>query len=117
RVGMSALGAAGGLVVAAGLALNAVLLGLTPDYAGRFLPAQLVTGAGIGLSMPAFTAAAVAAVPPTRFATAIGISSMFRQVGGALGVAAFVAIVATPGRATALDAYRHGWAFMAAAAV
>jgi hypothetical protein len=41
---------------------------------------------------------------------------MFRQVGGALGVAAFVAIVATPARDVAIQAYRHGWVFMAVAA-
>ena len=116
RVGMSALGAFGGLLVATGIGLNAVRLGLTPDYAGDFLPGQLVGGAGVGLSMPAFTAVAVAAVAPARFATAVGISAMFRQVGAALGVAAFVAIVAAPSREHAIDAYRHGWAFMAAAA-
>jgi hypothetical protein len=39
---------------------------------------------------------------------------MFRQVGAAYGVAAFV--VASPTREQAIDAYRRGWAFMAAAA-
>jgi EmrB/QacA subfamily drug resistance transporter len=117
RVGMGAVGAVGGLFVAAGLAYNAARLGLTPDYAGAFLPGQLIGGAGIGLSMPAFTAVAVGAVQPSRFATAIGISSMFRQVGAALGVAAFVAIVGTPTRAGAIEAYRHGWYFMVVASV
>lgn len=117
RVGMGAVGAVGGLLVAAGLAYNAARLGLTPDYAGAFLPGQLIGGAGIGLSMPAFTAVAVGAVPPSRFATAIGISSMFRQVGAALGVAAFVAVVGTPSRAGAIEAYRHGWYFMIVASV
>ncbi len=116
RVGMGALGAVGGLLVAIGLAYNAIRLGLTPDYFGAYLPGQLIGGAGIGLAMPAFTAVAVSAVPPSRFATAIGISSMFRQVGGALGVAAFVAIVGTPARAAAIAAYRHGWYFMIVAA-
>ena len=97
RVGMGLVGAVGGLLVAIGLTYNAARLGLTPDYLGAYLPGQLIGGAGIGLAMPAFTAVAVSAVPPSRFATAIGISSMFRQVGGALGVAAFVAIVGTPG--------------------
>ena len=105
-----------GFDVAAGITYNAARLGLTPDYVGAFLPGQILAGAGIGLSMPAFTAVAVAAVAPARFATAIGISAMFRQVGAALGVAAFVAIVATPTPATAIDAYRHGWVFMATAA-
>ena len=117
RYGMASVGTVGGLLVAAGIAVNATRLGLTPDYVRDFLPGQVLTCAGVGLSMPAFTAVAVSAVGPTRFATAIGISSMFRQVGGALGVAAFVAVVGTPARAQALDAYRHGWLFMAVAAV
>jgi EmrB/QacA subfamily drug resistance transporter len=117
RVGMSTIGALGGLFVAGGLSLIAARLTLTPDWAGAFLPGQILTGTGIGLAMPAFTAVAVSAVEPARFATAVGISSMFRQVGGALGVAAFVAIVGTPAREAALSAYRLGWFFMIAAAL
>jgi EmrB/QacA subfamily drug resistance transporter len=117
RLGMATIGAIGGLLVAAGVVYNAVRLGLTPDYAGAFLPSQLLTGAGVGLSIPAFTAVAVGAVGSARIATAIGISAMFRQVGAAVGVAAFVAIVATPTRAQAIEAYRWGWMFMAVAAV
>jgi EmrB/QacA subfamily drug resistance transporter len=117
RFGMPTIGAIGGLLVAAGMIYNTVRLGLTPNYLGAFLHAQLLTGAGVGLSMPAFTAIAVTAVGPARFSTALGISAMFRQVGAALGVAAFVAIVATPTRDQAIQAYRHGWIFMAVAAV
>src|SRR6266536_2654449 len=116
RLGMATIGGIGGLLVAAGIGYHAVRLGLTPDYAGAFLPGQLLTGAGVGLSIPAFTAVAVSAVGPARIATAIGISAMFRQLGAALGVAAFVALVATPTREQAINAYRNGWAFMAAAA-
>ena len=116
RAGMATVGGAGGLLVAVGLALTATLVDLTPDYAGAYLPGQIVAGAGVGLAMPAFTAAAVAAVGPARFSTAIGISSMFRQVGAALGVAALVAILGTPTRDTALTTYRHGWTFMVTAA-
>jgi MFS family permease len=93
--------------------LTTTLVGLTPDYVGTYLPGQLLAGAGVGLAMPAFTAAAVAAVGPARLSTAIGISSMFRQVGAALGVAALVAILGTPTRDTMLTTYRHGWTFMA----
>jgi MFS family permease len=116
RFGMATIGACGGLLVAVGIASYATRVGLTPDYAGALLPGQLITGAGVGLAMPAFTAVAVGAVDQTRFSTAIGISSMFRQVGGVLGVAALVAILGTPARTEALHAFRHGWVLTIAAA-
>jgi EmrB/QacA subfamily drug resistance transporter len=116
RLGLSTLGAIGGLMVACGLLCNLTLLDVVPDYVGTMLPGQLIAGAGIGLSMPAFTAVAIGAVGPARFSTASGISAMFRQVGGALGVAAFVALVGSPVRAEAIHAYRNGWTFMITAA-
>ncbi len=116
RLGMATIGTIGGLLVAGGIAYNASHLGLTPDYLHDFLPGQLLTGAGVGLSMPAFTTVAVTAVGAERIATAVGISAMFRQVGAALGVAAFVALVGTPAREDAIEVYRNGWAFMATAA-
>jgi EmrB/QacA subfamily drug resistance transporter len=117
RFGMANVGAVGGVLVAAGIALNAARLGVTPDFVRDYLPGQILTGAGVGLSMPAFTAAAISAVHATRFATAIGLSSAFRQIGAALGVAAFVALVGSPTRGQAVAAYRDGWAFMIAAAL
>ncbi len=116
RIGMAALGAIGGLLLATGMAITAMLLDATPDYVATFLPGQIIGGAGVGLAMPAFTAVAVAAVGPTHIATAIGISSMFRQVGAALGVAILVAILGTGATSTALSAFQHAWVFMAGAA-
>lgn len=116
RVGMSTLGAVGGLLVATGMALTATLVEVTPAYAATFLPGQIVGGAGVGLAMPAFTAVAVTAVGPARFSTAIGISSMFRQVGAALGVAALVAILGAAGPGATISTYRHAWIFMATTA-
>jgi hypothetical protein len=117
RVGMTRLGGLGGALVACGLLVTAARVGLVPDYLGDFLPGSLMIGAGIGLSIPAFTATAVGSVEPTRFATAIGTAQMFQQVGAGLGVALFVAIVGTPTPATAVAAFRDGWWMMAVAAM
>jgi hypothetical protein len=42
---------------------------------------------------------------------------MFRQIGAALGLATWVAIVGTPSPADAVDAFASGWAFMSVTAV
>jgi EmrB/QacA subfamily drug resistance transporter len=115
RIGMGYIGAIGGLLVAASLTWNATRLGVSPQYLTGLLPSQIVGGAGIGLAMPSFTAIAVGSVHPSKISTAIGLSSMFRQIGGALGIAAFVAITATPSLSGTVTAFRHGWMFMAAA--
>jgi len=86
-------------------------LGVSPQYVTGLLPSQIVGGAGIGLAMPSFTAVAVGSVHPSKISTAIGLSSMFRQIGGALGIAAFVAITASASPSGVVTAFRHGWMF------
>lgn len=61
RFGGANVGAVGGVLVAAGIALDAARLGLTPDFARDYLPGQILTGAGVGLSMPTFTAVGLTA--------------------------------------------------------
>lgn len=111
RIGMPAIGAIGCLLTAAGAAFF-LRAGLTPDYWGAFLPGLLILGAGVGLALPAFTAVAVDSVRSTQANSAIGISSMFRQVGVAVGVAVFVGLVGSPDPAHAVSAFRGGWIFM-----
>jgi predicted MFS family arabinose efflux permease len=52
------------------------------------LPGLLVMGAGVGLSNPAVTYAALGVVPATRSGMASGTNNTFRQVGLAIGIAA-----------------------------
>jgi EmrB/QacA subfamily drug resistance transporter len=114
-----------GRVAALGCAVNAgaQLLWLSqiqahPAYLTHLLPAQLLGGAGVGLTIPSLLGAGSAALPPARFGTGSGILNMARQVGTVLGVAALVAILArVPGDPVA--PFRHALvlitAFFAAA--
>jgi hypothetical protein len=82
-------------------------------YAADFLPATLLTGAGVGLSFAAFGSAAVAELPRTRFATGGAINNTFRQIGAVLGISALIAVLGTPAAADAMDVYHRAWALMA----
>jgi EmrB/QacA subfamily drug resistance transporter len=116
RAGPGAVGGAGALLFVAGSALWIALIGLHPAYATRFLPGMLIGGAGVGLTLPSFTIAATRTLAPQRLSTGIGAQTMFRQIGGTLGIATFVAILGTPGGATVLTAFNHTRWFMIAAA-
>jgi Major Facilitator Superfamily len=117
-----------GRVAAIGCAVNAgaQLLWLTqiqahPAYLTHLLPAQLLGGAGVGLTIPSLLGAGSAALTAARFGTGSGVLNMARQVGTVLGVASLVAILARLNPGDPLAAYRHGLdliiAFFAAAGV
>ena len=107
--------AAGASIYAAGVAWWAVRAGLHPNYLGQVLPGTLLTGAGVGLTMPTFMSTGAGALPPQAFATGSAVLNMLRQVGLAVGVAVFVAVVGTPKTPHAsLTAWQHGWFVIAA---
>jgi EmrB/QacA subfamily drug resistance transporter len=113
RYGPGPVGFAGGVLFAIGAAL---LIGLpaAPDYVGHYLPGMLIGGAGVGLILPTFTSAAVLAVPAASLSTGIAAETTFRQIGAAVGIAAWIAIQGTPDPAGVLDAFDRGFAYMAA---
>ena len=92
-----------------------------PDYLAHLLPAQLLGGAGVGLTIPSLIGAGSASLTPARFGTGSGILNLARQVGTVLGVAALVATLAHIDPANPLPTFRHGVtliiAFFAAAGV
>jgi MFS family permease len=74
----------------------------------------LMTGIGVGLTLPTFMATGAAALPSNSFATGSGVINMLRQVGLAVGVSVFVAVVGTPATPEdALHAFEHGWTVIA----
>jgi EmrB/QacA subfamily drug resistance transporter len=58
-------------------------------------PAYIIGGAGIAMTMPSVSAAAMAAVDPRKAGVASGVVNSARQVGGALGIAVLGSVVAT----------------------
>jgi len=118
RVPAVAIASLGCLCFAAGTASWAVAVGLEADYATAMLPGTILTGIGVGLTLPTLTATAATALPPQRFATGSAVIQMSRQVGYTFGVAILVAVLGTPTTAEGrLHAFRHGWEVIAAASV
>jgi len=79
-----------------------------PAYATHLLPAQLIGGMGVGLTIPSLLGAGTSAVPPAWFGTGSGVLNMARQIGSVLGVAALIAILSNTHPADPIAMYRHG---------
>jgi hypothetical protein len=107
--------AAGSTIFAAGMVWMALAAGLRPDYVGDVLGGLLLTGIGVGLTLPTLMGTAAASLPPASFATGSAVVNMLRQVGLAIGVAVLIAVLGSPASpAAALAAYQRGWVVTAA---
>ncbi|GAA1977974.1 hypothetical protein GCM10009738_65450 [Kitasatospora viridis] len=73
------------------------LLGTEQKYLEIMLPIGIVAGVGIGAALTGISNAAAAALPADRFAAGTGLLMTSRQVGGALGIAVFAAILSNAG--------------------
>ena len=117
RLGAGAVIIIGLLAFAAGLAWFAMQVSLTPGYLTQLLPGMLLTGVGVGLTLPTVMATGTSPLPAPSFATGSAVITMLRQTGLAIGVAVLVAVLATPTTpAEQLAAFRHGWWVLAAIA-
>ncbi|MEO5746387.1 MAG: DHA2 family efflux MFS transporter permease subunit [Ornithinibacter sp.] len=84
-------------------------VGLEPAFWAQWLPGQVLSGIGVGATLPLLGSASLAAVPGGRYATASAVSSSARQLGGVLGIASLVVILGEPTPATAVAVFRDGW--------
>ena len=77
---------------------------------------MLLTGIGVGLTLPTMMATAAASLPPQSFATGSAVVNMIRQTGLVLGVAVLVAVLGTgvAHGGLRLETFRHGWWLSAA---
>ena len=78
---------------------------------------MLLTGIGVGLTLPTFMATGAPSLPPHAFATGSAVINMLRQIGLAIGVAVLIAVLGTPDSpAATLAAYqRASWVIAAIA--
>ena len=105
----------GGLIWAGAYLWYLTQVGSDPAFVTEWLPGQVLSGIGVGATLPILGSAALGAVPGGRFATASSVVSSARQLGGVIGVAILVAIVGTPTALTILtNRLQHGWIFTAA---
>ncbi|MCA1781901.1 MAG: DHA2 family efflux MFS transporter permease subunit, partial [Intrasporangiaceae bacterium] len=99
----------GALVWAAAFVWYHQRVGLVPAFWAEWLPGQVLSGLGVGATLPLLGSAALAAVPGGRYATASAVASSARQLGGVLGIALLVVILGDLAPATAVDSLRDGW--------
>src|SRR3954470_7396855 len=97
RFGPGIVIAAGSTIFAAGAAWWAVAMGLAADYVGDMLGGMILTGIGVGLTLPTLMATGASSLPPHALATGSAVVNMLRQIGLAVGVAILIAILGTPG--------------------
>jgi MFS family permease len=111
RFGPGRVIALGSVIFGAGLAWWAMAVSLTPDYVTDVLGGMILTGVGVGLTLPTMMSTASSSLPPDSFATGSAVINMIRQAGLALGVAVLIAVIGSPGRANEVEltAFRHGW--------
>jgi EmrB/QacA subfamily drug resistance transporter len=118
RIAPGTLAATGMGVFACGVGVWLWRVGADPAYASEMLPGQLLTGAGVGLTLPTLAGAATASLPPARFATGSAVFTMSRQLGFVLGVAILVAVLGSvDAGADPVAPFHAAWTFMIVAAL
>ena len=96
RLGAGVVACLGSLAFGAAGLDWALALGLHANYLEGMLPGTLLSGIGVGLTLPTLTATATSSLPAERFATGSAVVNMARQFGFTLGIAIFVAVLGSP---------------------
>jgi hypothetical protein len=110
RVPVGWIAATGNLVLGVGAVILLFTLGAEPAYATQFLPAWLIGGAGVGLTLPTLLSAATADLPAGQVATGSAVVTMSRQLGTVLGISTLVVLLGSPiGFDQAHTAFQHVW--------
>jgi EmrB/QacA subfamily drug resistance transporter len=119
RYGSAVVISLGSVIFAAGVAWWALAVTVSPNYLSGVLGGMILTGVGVGLTLPTMMATAAASLPPHAFATGSAVINMIRQTGLALGVAVLVAVLGTGAaeHGARLAGFQHAWWLSAAVAL
>jgi EmrB/QacA subfamily drug resistance transporter len=107
RIGERTLVVGGLAMQAAGFGWVAVLARTGLPYA-QMVPPLILAGVGISMALPAAQNAVMGAVAPSELGKASGTFGMFRQLGGAFGVAIAVALFTGAGSYASPAAFSDG---------
>jgi EmrB/QacA subfamily drug resistance transporter len=107
RVGCGPVAAAGTAIFAMGALFWILQVGPESAFVTDFLPGQVFTGIGVGMTLTNLSAAASSSLPPASLATGTATFGAFRQIGATLGVSILLAAVA--GAGGELSGAERGW--------
>ena len=113
RFGQRPLLIAGGVLFAFAHFWYFLRVSEVPDYFTTWLPGQIVAGLAIGLVLPSLTSQALAGLDLESLGIGSAVNLAVRQVGGAVGIAATVAIISYGG--LTLPAFRGIYLLLALA--
>ena len=114
RFGPRAVVVPGALIWAGAYVWYSTRVGLQPDFVGEWLPGQILSGIGVGATVPVAAAGGLSAVRAGQYATASAVNSSTRQIGGVLGIAILTIFIAHPTLTGLPNDLRHGWELAAA---
>ena len=109
RIGQRRLLIPGGLVWASSGVLLLTTATTSPNFVAVYLPAILLSGLGVSLSMPQLASASVQGLHADAYGSGSAVNQCIRNLGSTLGVALVIAFVGALGAAGPLDSFHHVW--------
>ena len=113
RYGHRAIVTLGCVIFAVGIIVNLVLLDATPSYVFPYLPAAMITGIGVGLTISTLGSSSSAFLPPPKMAMGSAVNATVRQVGAAIGIAIASALLTAKESGGTLTGFRRSWIMIA----
>jgi MFS family permease len=93
RIGVRPAMTGGALIMVAAGAWTIASLPADPHFLTFWLPLGLLAGTGMGMVTTGTASAAALSAGPLRFASATGLNTTARQIGGAFGIAVLAALL------------------------